>query len=229
MKVIFYTDAHRGTYRGVATNYEKLDLFCNRIEAEKPDVVLGGGDNYSLDWVTWKKMLMYTPCSRSIARQKYLASKFTWIEMLGNHNLKLKDFAADLYPVQVYSAPYIQLDGVWYTHGSQFDPTIVYWWQPLEHIFWKWMPWIYPRIFGSPSILKNAGRDKSYSKLVSLVESNAQDWAEGGETDKSLAFGHTHSEFIKHRSLHFLANAGDFVDSCSYLVVTDGVPELKWV
>ena len=225
MKVMCYSDAHRG----ITANYDKLHKFGDRVEIEKPDLVLGLGDNYTLDWIPWVQIISWQPSSRSIAQQKRIAHYIPWFEMLGNHDKKLADCEEDLYPVHVCKEQTITLDGVTYTHGDQFDDTIKYWWSPLEKIFWKWMPWLYPRLFGTPSVLKKKGHDVSYSKLVGAVEANAQLWAESGEHDKSLVFGHTHSEFIKYRSLHFLANCGDFVDSCSYIVVTNGVPELRWL
>jgi len=225
MKVFAYSDSHRG----ITANYDKLMLFGQRVETEKPDLVLGLGDNYTLDWVPWTKIVTWEPSGRSIAQQQRLARQVPWFEMLGNHNRKLADHADEIYPVHVCKDQYITIDRVTYTHGDQFDDTIKYWWNPLEQIFWKWMPWLYPKLFGTPSVLKKKGHDVSYSRLVGAVEAAAQLWAESGESDKSLVFGHTHSEFIKYRSLHFIANCGDFVDSCSYIVVTDGKPELKWI
>lgn len=149
--------------------------------------------------------------------------------MEGNHGFHLVNHSNDIYPVRVTTEQYLTFDGVTYTHGDQFDDAIKYWWNPLEHLFWKWMPWLYPKLFGTPSVLKKNGSDVNYSNRVGAIEANAQLWAEAGESDKNLVFGHTHSEFIKHRSLHFIANCGDFVDSCSYIVVTDGVPELRWL
>jgi predicted phosphodiesterase len=225
MKVMAYTDAHRG----ITANYGKLFMFGQRVEIEKPDVVLGLGDNYTLDWIPWVRIVTWEPSGRSIAQQQRIASYIKWIELKGNHDSKLSDHAAELYPVIVCNEKTITLDGVTYTHGDQWDDTIKYWWNPLERIFWKWMPWLYPKLFGTPFVLKKAGHDENYSHAVGIIEAKAQLWAESGERDKSVIFGHTHSEFIKHRSLHFIANCGDIVDSCSYIVVTDGVPELRWL
>lgn len=225
MKVMAYSDSHRG----ITANYDKLHRFCDRVEIEKPDLVLGLGDNYTLDWIPWVDIITWPPSGRSIAQQQRIASYIPWVEMIGNHDKKLAEHAAELHPVKICTSQYMEIDRVTYTHGDQFDDTIKYWWNPLEQIFWKWMPWLYPRLFGTPSVLKKKGHDVSYSKAVGRIDASAQLWAESGESDKSLVFGHTHSEFIKHRSLHFIANCGDFVDSCSYIVVTDGVPELRWL
>jgi len=227
MIVFAYSDAHRG----LTANYDKLHRFCDVVEYYKPDLVIGCGDNYSLDWKTWLHIVTWKPSAHSLAQQQRIASYIKWIELPGNHNppSAMHKIEADLYPVKVCQNTSITVDGVTYMHGDQFDDTIKYWWNPLERIFWKWMPWLYPKLFGTPYVLKKKCHDVSYSKLVGAIEARAQLWAEGGEHDKSLVFGHTHSEFIKRRSLHFIANCGDFVDSCSYLVVADGVPELRWL
>jgi UDP-2,3-diacylglucosamine pyrophosphatase LpxH len=225
MKVMAYSDAHRG----ITANYDKLMMFGQRVEIEKPDLVLGVGDNYTLDWIPWVDIISWQPSGRSIAQQQRIASYIPWIEMLGNHDSTLADHANELHPVHVCTQKTLTLDGVTYTHGDQFDDAMKYCWSPLESIFWMWMPWLYPKLFGTPSVLKKSGHDVNYSKLVGAIEARAQLFAESGEIDKSLVFGHTHSEFIKYRSLHFIANCGDFIDSCSYIVVTDGVPELRWL
>lgn len=224
MKVVAYSDAHRG----ITANYDKLWKFDNFIKQTKPDIVIGCGDNYTLDWIPWSQILEWQPSGLSIARQKDIARSIQWVELEGNHDTGLHKYAKDLFPVIVSHIKEMVVDGVTYTHGDQFDPTITYWWMPLERIFWKWMPWLYPRLFGTPSVLKKSGKDENYSRVVGTIEARVQRWAEGGVVDKSVVFGHTHSEFLKHRSLHFIANCGDFVDSCSCVVVTDGIPEIKW-
>ena len=223
MKVVAYSDAHRG----ITVNYDKIMQFGEFVKNTKPDLVIGCGDNYTLDWIPWVEIISFQPSGRTIAQQIEIAEDIPWIEMLGNHNMRLEDYAADLSPVQVSPLETLEIDGVYYTHGSQFDPTIKYWWNPLERVFWKWMPWLYPRLFGTPSVLRKSGRDISYSRLVGTVEANAQLWAESCNPRKSLVFGHTHSEFIKFRDDHFIANCGDFVDSCTCIIVTDGAPEIK--
>lgn len=75
MKVIAYSDAHRG----ITANYEKLHRLGDIIEYERPDLVLGVGDNYTLDWIPWADIISWPPSGRSIAQQKRIASYITWV------------------------------------------------------------------------------------------------------------------------------------------------------
>ena len=133
-------------------------------------------------------------------------------------------YAGLLYPIKV-GEEFCIFDGITYIHGHQFDPSCKLWWNPLQEIFKKYVPWIGLRLFGSPLELKKAGKDISYSRLCGIVETNFQLWLNG----RSGVFGHTHSEFVKQRKGQVIGNLGDFYDSCSFLRINDGVVHLDWI
>ena len=219
--VIAYSDAHRG----ITANYNKLELLCEYIEMFKPDVVVGVGDNYELVWRDWQQINSWKDSVDSIERAKEAARKTSWIELAGNHNINLYDYRQELLPIRVHKGDKIVIDGVTYTHGHQYDATIKFWWKPLQTIFKYVIPSLYNKIFGTPYCVKESGNDTNYSELVAMIESRVQTAYRGSP----VVFGHTHSEFIKYRKSTFMANCGDFIDSCSIVVVSYGKPELIWI
>lgn len=222
MKIVVYSDAHVG---GTA-QYGKLMQFCEYIETYKPDMVLGVGDNLELVWRTWTDIIEFEPAYNFLLRAQEIAAKTTWVEIPGNHNENMRDFSATLYPIKISNHDRLVADGVTYIHGHQFDPVTKFWWMPLQRLTKCILPNLHDRLFGTPLERKLVGADTSYSRLVALVERNVQLWSEG----RSVVFGHTHSEFIKQKNKQqFIANCGDFYDSSSFLVVSDGKPELRWI
>jgi len=222
MLIVATSDLHNGT----TANYDKYHKLLNIVEQMRPSLYVKIGDGQELVWQTFEHNMDWEPSRLTIEHEKRIATSICpVIEMLGNHNMNLAKFAAELYPIKV-GGLYLTIDNIVYTHGHQFDPSVKYWWAPLQTAFEKFVPCIGEKLFGTPFVLKQHGKDVSYSKLVSIIEHNFQWWLQG----HNGIFGHTHSEFVKQRCGQIIANSGDFYDSCSYLVIKDGKSvELKWV
>lgn len=221
MRIIACSDLHNGT----TANYEKYHALLQIVEKEKPHCFLKVGDGIELVWHTMDEVLAWQPSRDVLEREKAIAHSICpVIEIPGNHNLYIADYIKLLYPIKIGRLVEV-FDGVVFTHGHQFDPSVKFWWTPLQKMLKRCIPLIGLRLFGSPLELKKAGQDISYSRVVSAVERNFQLWLDG----RSGVFGHTHSEFVKTRKGQTIANAGDFYDSCSYLDIKDGRIELRWV
>lgn len=221
MRIIACSDLHNGT----TANYEKYHALLRIVEKECPHYFLKVGDGIELVWETMEHNLTWPPSRDVIEHERTIARTVCpVIELSGNHNLDMVQYAKLLYPIKV-GEEFCIFDGITYIHGHQFDPTVRYWWEPLQTAFRKIVPCLGRRLFGTPFTLKKEGRDISYSKLVSIVERNFQLWLNG----RSGVFGHTHSEFVKQRKGQTIANLGDFYDSCSFLRINDGVVHLDWI
>jgi len=221
MKVMAMSDMHIGT----TANYTKLSRFLDLVEISKPDVLVGVGDNFELVWEeSLNHILQWQPAAKVVSKMQRIATYIPIMLIPGNHDWFLKTYQAQLYPIRVVDAQ-MQFDNIIYMHGDQFDPTVRWWWNPLQKIFKTFLPSLYTHIWGTPYELKSAGKDKDYRALVGAVESAYQVWLNG----RSGVFGHTHSEFLKYRRSQWIANTGDMFDSCSYLTITDGKPEIGWV
>ncbi len=221
MKVYAFSDVHIGT----TANYDRFHKFLDMVQTEKPDWLIGCGDVFELVWEkNLDDILSWGPAREALEHLKSVAKSIKTVLIVGNHDRDLPKYREQLEPAEIRSE--YSADKVHFVHGHDFDPVEKNIWRrilgtPLK----KCAPWLYHRIWGTPFELKKRGKDKNYSKLVGTIEANLQLWADS----RSVVFGHTHSEFVKYRKNQFIANAGDFYDSCSYLVISDGKPELHWV
>ena len=111
---------------------------------------------------------------------------------------------------------YMIIDGTYIAHWDQFDPIwgkILCWflYLPLP------MPKFIYNLYRTPSKLKTKGELRQYESSVALLERRALEFcAENGF--KAIIGGHTHSEFVMKREGYVIANAGDFLDSWSWLI-----------
>jgi UDP-2,3-diacylglucosamine pyrophosphatase LpxH len=221
MKVYAFSDVHIGK----TANYDRFHRFLKTVQEAEPNWLIGCGDVFELVWgKNLEDIKGWDPAREAFEHLKSVAKSTKTVLIVGNHDRDLPKYQEELEPAEIF--PCYSVDGVCYLHGQDFDPVEKNVWRrilgtPLKN----YAPWLYNRIWGTPFELKRRGKDKSYSKLVGTIEANLQLWAKG----KSMVFGHTHSEFIKYRRSQFIANTGDFYDSCSYLVITNGKPELYWV
>lgn len=140
------------------------------------------------------------------------ASKVPTLLIHGNHDYNLQIPGLNIVD------NFLQ-DGIYDTHGWQFDKE-----QRLGSPFYFWIvqyfPWVHQRFFTTPSQVINS--PDIYTEQVLLIDKAAERFVERKKY-QYLCFGHTHFPEINGK----LLNCGDFINSCSYIVIEDGKPELK--
>lgn len=141
----------------------------------------------------------------------------------GNHDHTLKStwkYDQYKYPNITIRGPFID-KGIYYTHGWEYDAK-QYAFSFLFSIFPHIIPFLYQLFARKPSEILQ--RSDVPGEVVMQIHENAQKDAD----DKGVQYvmmGHTHIPMIKGNVI----DVGDMVDSGSYVVVEDGVPELKYL
>lgn len=199
------SDLHIGYERA---NYEKIDKFFD-LARNNADRIILNGDIVDM----WRKKYSQIAIDHAeiLKTIKDIAKDIPVIWILGNHDwrLPIDDFQ--------YVGFYTEYDhaGVHYEHGWHFDLQ-----QRNYGWLWGWIvhfypPW-YQKFFKSPSEI--------------VIEEDSIGWlpmhneaAEYGiKNGTNVVVGHSHHPQINRNCYHFVADCGDFIDSCSYLVIDEG-------
>jgi UDP-2,3-diacylglucosamine pyrophosphatase LpxH len=152
---------------------------------------------------------------------KQTAAKVPTIIIPGNHDYNLMTLWSDHKDYNVSLADSIEKEGIYYTHGWKFDVI-----QRFVSFLYRWLvfkfPSIYQRFFKKPSqILPQNGEQ---SPLTIAIHNEADQYAVIHNLNY-VVMGHTHEPVIRDHVI----DCGDFIDSASYVILTDGVPELKFI
>ena len=140
----------------------------------------------------------------------------------GNHDYELKRIMQRLNAGQRIATnitdDFVE-DNIYYCHGWKFDAQ-----QRFGSMFYWWLvsrfPYLYQRFFKTPPQIPRG--EYARGKLTSKIHAEAKRFAEKCGY-AHIVMGHTHDPTISGK----LVDCGDFVDSLSYIIIEDGVPELR--
>lgn len=208
-KTYVVSDMHIG-YEKV--NYDKIWKFFE-IAGDDADKIILNGDILDLWRMSYEQIKMLDGDLLQAINMTALEVPMIWIR--GNHDWRVpqKEFP------NIYFWTSYDSGGVHYEHGHRFD---------LEQRkcggLWDWIvafyPPLYQRFFRSPSEIVKV-EDAPY-----WFDMHDEAMKYAVKHQVNVVVGHSHSPQIKRDGLTFVADTGDWIDSCSYLVVEGGEVEL---
>lgn len=206
-----------------ANHYNILRFFNKAMT--KADMVILDGDIFDLWRTPYRKILFHIkPEFHDVMNViQATAEKIPVIIIPGNHDFNLEKIWRDHqgYKVKIVNRSLIQ-GSFLFMHGWQFDVK-----QLFGSFAYGWLvnqfPFLYQRYFKSPSQVVNRRSDVR-SKQVKRIHSKASKYASRHKF-KYIVMGHTHVPGIHGNVI----DCGDFIDSCSYIEITGGNPELKYL
>ena len=219
MKIYCASDMHIG-YE--CTNYPKIEEFFN-IAREDADELILCGDIFDLWRYPYDKILnTVKPHFKDVMSDlKQTAAEVHTTIIPGNHDYNLMKLWKNYREYNVSMAESIEKEGIYFCHGWNFDLM-----QRLGSFSYGWLvlkfPYIYQRFFKKPSQLLS--RNDEPHPLIIATHKEANQYAYTHNLDY-VVMGHTHVPVIQDK----LINCGDFIDSTSYVILDDGVPELKYI
>lgn len=196
------------------TNYDKILQFLDVVE-NKADSLILVGDSVDL-WRYPISQMQYNDTGECLRRLKEVAFELPVTIIPGNHDYGLKR----RWPkIEQDSNITIRNDfvqnGIYYTHGWQFDVlqrrySWAYIWLTTQ------FPYLYQRFFKKPSRMGLPKSDRM-SEQVKHIHQKAARYAQKNKYDY-VCMGHTHIPGV----WPCVIDCGDFVDSCSYVVIETG-------
>lgn len=221
MKQFCASDLHLGYEH---TNYDKVCKFLDIADSKSDELILCG-DTFDL----WRYPVKNIPKTTMVGFKDVLSSlKETANEIPvkiipGNHDYNLQKVWKSLrkdYNVEITDSFY--RGNVYYTHGWQFDVE-----QRFGSFAYRWLvtsfPYIYQRFFKKPSRMGLLKNDVPH-KLSIQVHKEAEKFAIKNNLD-CVVMGHTHIPMITEK----VVDCGDFIDSCSYVVIEDQKSKLIFI
>ncbi len=223
MRVIAISDLHRGQ----SLNLAAFRGFLEWVRQERPDRFLLLGDIHELAWFVWEHLQADPIAREALDHLRLVAEDIPTVELCGNHDPweRLSPHLQELAPILVRGEPTLELDGVIYTHGHQFDITTHFWDTALRSPMKRLAPWLYLRLYGTPYEVKTAQREKDYREYVGWIMGRAMLYA---IRHKDLCFGHTHAPMTLDLGGRVIVNSGDWQDSLSYIEAIDGRMVLRF-
>ena len=219
MNIYCASDMHIGYEH---TNYPKIEEFFNIVREDADELILCG-DTFDLWRYPYKKMLnTVKPHFIDVMYNlKQTAAEVPTTIIPGNHDYNLMKLWKNYREYNVSMAEHIEKYGIYFCHGWNFDLL-----QRLGSFLYIWLvikyPYIYQRFFKTPSQLKS--RDDEPDSLSIATHKQANKYAITNNF-KYVVMGHTHIPVIQDK----IIDCGDFVDSVSYVILDNGVPELKYI
>lgn len=215
MTIVTYcaSDMHLGYEHA---NYEKTMQFFNRVE-EKADELILCGDIFDLWRYPVKKIGKSTMAqfNDTIEIMKRVTKEVPTMLIKGNHDYQLgKLLGRNREGFKFIISDSFYRDNTYFTHGWQFSVR-----QKFGSFAYGWLttrfPYIYQRFFKKPS---ETVQKRDYPSELSIkTHEKANSFAIQNHIDR-IVMGHTHIPLIKHN----VVNCGDFVDSCSYVIIKNG-------
>jgi UDP-2,3-diacylglucosamine pyrophosphatase LpxH len=221
MKRYIASDFH---VRNQVTDYGRVMDFLSLVD-EDADEFLILGDWLELLWSNITILLSVSPYRDVIEKIKSIAARKPVKIVAGNHDWNLSLFASALAPIVI--VPEFAENGVYYCHGHEFDWESFIIGTPVDPIWWSnALPFVLPLGFGFLLLNILLGREKDvYNWAIELIHERASRSARA-RGYHSVVFGHTHFPIVEVRDGISLYNAGDIIDSYSYLCQTNGQIEL---
>ena len=230
-KVLAFSDNHIFYEH---SNYPAMNDFFNYIRLRKYDFdeVIMVGDIFDLWRHNYYDAMKETVYSETFYNLQSLIDDFADIGtnttlILGNHDYMAKEVIGDDLNVE-YKHSYV-IDGNIYQHGWMFDfvqsftmfGNVVT--PSVYGVITAYMPAIYQQFCRKPSEIP----ENEFAANITWIDSiylNASEFATRIGVPRVI-MGHTHNPVISGS----ICDCGDWVDSLSWVEVTDGTPEMfKW-
>lgn len=224
MKRYIASDFHNGN---VVSDYDRVMAFLDLVD-DDADEFLILGDFEELVWSNMTILTTVKPYKYITDKVKAIAQKKPVSYVIGNHDWSVGFFASQIEPVKIIS-PFAE-NGVYYTHGHEWDWLAFVTGNFLDPIFWKLkFPFFVPtQLFVSIATKQWATAEDTYHWGISIVHEQARRYAEKHGYHIAI-FGHTHYPVDEVRGGIRLVNVGDHIDSYSYAIIEEnGRIELKY-
>ncbi len=229
MRILEFSDSHL-----VGAKCPNAEALLDIVTEEEPDLLIGNGDVIDL-WAEKEEVISQNP---TVKRLELLSRDIQTLLIMGNHDFD-DDALKRLFPKATIALNHYT-NGLWFEHGHLRD---VIWqgWPILRPIFDahpEWAHWIFCHFYqpyrerfnlnpGNQK-LKAEGIDFVYRQHIRTIWYRALSFADQKGIDKGIIIGHTHAyvNWIPEYKPQ-LWDGGSIRDDCTYLAITDGVPELK--
>jgi|GEM_PF-1687619 len=221
MKRYIASDFHNSNE---VSDYNRIMGFLNLVD-DDADEFLVLGDWEDLLWSNMTIVNSVKPYSDITAKFREIATKKPVSCVPGNHDWNLGLFASLIEPVKI--VPSFAENGVYFTHGHQWDWLALITGTPLDPIYLKNpFPFLFPPAFFTWLAAKAWAGDKdTYSIAIAIIHEKARAYAvEHGY--HTVVLGHTHFPTAEIRGGINIFNTGDQVDSYSYVIQRDNDFEL---
>ena len=222
MKTFCASDLHLGYEH---TNYDKVCKFLDIAESKSDELILCGDTfdlwRYPVNLIDKTTMVGFKEALNSL---KETSNEISIKIIPGNHDYNLqkvwnKNLRKD-YNVEIINR--FQRENIGYLHGWEFDVK-----QRLGSFAYGWLvesfPYIYQKWFKKPSQMGLTKNDSPYA-MSERVHNETEKYATK-HNFKYVVMGHTHIPTI----LNHIADCGDFVDSCSYIIIRNKEPTMKFI
>ena len=151
----------------------------------RPAMLVLNGDILELAWMRWSDLCNQKLAMDALDELRAFATGIETCFIPGNHDpfgkltMGIREF---LSPVRVVSPdagqpPLLELDGVVYTHGNQFDVTTHVWDSILKLPLKRLLPWLYIKMYGTPYQVKTAQRERDYREYIGWIMGRAMMYA----------------------------------------------------
>ena len=217
------SDFHNGNE---VSDYDRIMGFLDLVD-DDADEFLILGDWLELLWSNMTILATVAPYRHIIQKVKTIASKKDTKIVIGNHDWNIGLFASLIDPVKI-TPPFAE-DGVYYTHGHEWDWESLILGTPVDPIWWSVNVAFFTLPLGLGFFLLNkllGTEEDVYHRGIEIIHERASKYAlENGY--HTVVFGHTHLPIIEERNGVNLVNVGDQVDSYSYAIQENSVIELR--
>ena len=219
MKIYCASDMHIGYEY---SNHLKIKEFFNIVK-ENADGLILCGDTFDLWRYPYHKILntIKPDFEDVMSHLKQTAAEVPTTIIPGNHDYNLMKLWKDYGEYNVSIVDPFEKEGIYFCHGWKFDMM-----QRLGSIAYRWLvyrfPSIYQRFFKKPSQMLSPN-DEPYPLSIK-IHNEAEQYALNHNLNH-VVMGHTHIPVIQDH----IIDCGDFVDSASYVILDNGVPELKYI
>jgi UDP-2,3-diacylglucosamine pyrophosphatase LpxH len=199
--------------------------FLNLVD-DDADEFLIMGDWLDLLWSNMTIISTVKPYSDIFLKFRQIAASKPVNCIPGNHDWNLSMFASLIDPVKI--VPAFAENGVYFTHGHQWDWVALITGTPVDPIYLKQpFPFLFPPAFFTWAAAKVwASAADTYSMAVAVVQERARAYAaENGY--HTVVLGHTHYPTYDSLGGIKVINDGDWLDSYSYVLQNDNNFEVK--
>lgn len=222
MKTFCASDLHLG-YE--CTNYDKVCKFLDMVKSKSDELILCG-DTFDLWRYPVAKIDKTTMVGfkEALEQLKETANEIPIKVIPGNHDYNLqkvwnKNLRKD-YNVEITNSFY--RGDIYFTHGWEFDVK-----QRLGSFAYEWLvtsfPYLYQKWFKKPSQMGLINNDL-LRNMSEMVHNEAEEYAIKNNL-KYVVMGHTHIPTI----FNHVIDCGDFIDSCSYIIIANKEPIMKFI
>ena len=213
---------------------EKVIDFLDSIKNDA-DLLILNGDIFDL-WFVWKKLIIkgYFPLLFKLKQLRLSGVRIVFIA--GNHDFWFRDFLTGTLGIEVYKDDFFEtIDGVktFVSHGDRYTSNDLRYQIFRRMIRNKFIMWVFGNLH--PDFALNIGKKMSRSSRKLQPTNATLNKREQGliqfakeklnETDLVI-LGHSHLPKIEKYANGIYANAGDWINNCSYLTMKNGKIEL---